>query len=240
MAATAVDIATVPPSDAGREWQRWLRPAEVEACMERGNPVLHLAARHAAKRAALALLGWPGPGGELDVEVVGMARDRPRLVLHGAVAEWAQRSGTWCFDVSLSHSAGYAGAMVVGARSRSSELPAAPRCGFDLLDTPRWELALRRSGRALVERITGAAERVHDANAGVDSFVRSGARFALKECVVKALGGLPDGGSFHDIEVMFDVRGRPRVACRHLMIEEATTTTRPDLLMAGVVGHRAL
>jgi phosphopantetheine--protein transferase-like protein len=232
MAATVVGIATLPPAGAGRQWRTWLRPAEIDACRERGDPALHLAARYAAKRACLALIGWPGPAGDLDIEVVGMERDRPRLVLDGAVAEWAQRSAPPRFDVSLSHTVRYAGAMVVGA----------PRCGFDLLDVRRWELALSRSGRALVERITGPAERVHDAQAGVDSSRRSAARFAIKECVVKAIGGLPRGGSFHDIEVVFDACERPHVFLRgavasgQVVIEEVTTTTSPDLLVASVIG----
>lgn len=78
---------------------------EAEYCLGKRRCHEHLAARFAAKEAVLKALGTGlGPGmGWTDVEIVHDVRGRPRVRLHGAVAEWAQRHGMAALDVSLSH-----------------------------------------------------------------------------------------------------------------------------------------
>ncbi|MFO0747158.1 MAG: holo-ACP synthase [Myxococcota bacterium] len=87
------------------------------------NPARHLAARFAAKEAFLK--AWSGArwgknptaqSSDLrDIEVVCDAWDRPRLVLHGAVAAALAEAAPRGFDLqlSLSHDGDQAMAMVV-------------------------------------------------------------------------------------------------------------------------------
>jgi holo-[acyl-carrier protein] synthase len=75
----------------------------------------------------------------------------------------------------------------------------ADAAGIDLVDLPRLALAVRRSGAPFVERVLGPAEKqfVDARDPGPDF----GAIFGVKESVIKAVGGLPRGGSFHDVEL---------------------------------------
>jgi len=92
--------------------ERTYTEREVAYCRSRAMPAQHLAARWAAKEAALKAL----PGENLvhgDVEVTrDRGRGRPRLVLHGRAATAAGDAET---AVSLSHDAtlGLATAQVV-------------------------------------------------------------------------------------------------------------------------------
>lgn len=77
-------------------------------------PVHSLAARFAAKEAALKAFGGNIRGFSwLDIHVAGERGERPELVLGGAVAEYAAKSGVGCSHLSLSHDAGVAIAFVV-------------------------------------------------------------------------------------------------------------------------------
>jgi holo-[acyl-carrier protein] synthase len=90
----ATDIPRVAEMFA-RYGDRFLRrvftAGEIEYCTRRRDPAPHLAARFAAKEAAMKALGTGHTAGVLwhDVEVV---RDDgpPRLVLHGGAAEYAR------------------------------------------------------------------------------------------------------------------------------------------------------
>ena len=72
-----------------------------------------LAARFAAKEAVAKALGAPGGLRWRDAEVVSDAGGRPRLLLHGGVAEEAASQGITAWHLSLSHDAGVATAVVV-------------------------------------------------------------------------------------------------------------------------------
>jgi holo-[acyl-carrier protein] synthase len=72
-----------------------------------------LAARFAAKEAVAKALGAPGGLRWVDAEVVREDSGRPRLVLHGSVAEEAAAQGISTWHLSLSHDGGIATAVVV-------------------------------------------------------------------------------------------------------------------------------
>ena len=80
---------------------------------ERALNLRSLAARFAAKEAVAKALGAPGGLRWTDAEVVSDANGRPRLVLHGGVAEEAAAQGITTWHLSLSHDAGVATAVVV-------------------------------------------------------------------------------------------------------------------------------
>jgi holo-[acyl-carrier protein] synthase len=91
--------------------QRVFTPGEIEASAKRRRPARHLAARFAAKEAALKCLGIGGLQLR-EVEVVGGGDEPPRLRLHGNAAELARRQRIE-LSVSLSHSRELATAVVV-------------------------------------------------------------------------------------------------------------------------------
>jgi holo-[acyl-carrier protein] synthase len=93
---------------------RIFRAGELAYAGSRRRPGPHLAARFAAKEAALKALGIGGLGLR-EIEVEGGDREPPRLQLHGRAAEEAERRGL-TLAVSLTHSRGMAGAVVI-ARS---------------------------------------------------------------------------------------------------------------------------
>jgi holo-[acyl-carrier protein] synthase len=90
--------------------ERLFRPAELEYARSRRRPAMHLAARFAAKEAALKALGADAVPLR-DIEVEGGGHTPPRLRLHGAAAELAQAGGLE-LDVSLTHTAAHAAAVV--------------------------------------------------------------------------------------------------------------------------------
>jgi len=80
---------------------------------ERDRPASSLAARFAAKEAVAKALGAPGGLRWRDAEVVQLESGRPRLRLHGGVAEEAVAQGIRTWHLSLSHDGGVATAVVV-------------------------------------------------------------------------------------------------------------------------------
>ena len=72
-----------------------------------------LAARFAAKEAVAKALGAPGGLRWRDAEVVSDPGGRPRLVLHGGVADEAAAQGITAWHLSLSHDGGMATAVVI-------------------------------------------------------------------------------------------------------------------------------
>ena len=89
---------------------RLFRPGELDACTGRARPGRHLAARFAAKEAAIKALG--GGCGPRDIEVVG--GPAPALRLHGRAAERAAERGV-SLVVSLTHSRDNAAAVVLAS-----------------------------------------------------------------------------------------------------------------------------
>ena len=90
--------------------ERIFTDAELAYARARRRPARHLAARFAAKEAAIKALGGGVP--PRDIEVVGSAP--PRLVLHGRAASRAAAAGTE-LAVSLTHSRELAAAVVVSS-----------------------------------------------------------------------------------------------------------------------------
>ena len=81
---------------------------------ERALPRIEsLAARFAAKEAVAKALGAPAGLRWRDAEVVSEPGGRPRLVLHGGVAQEATAQGISTWHLSLSHDGGVATAVVV-------------------------------------------------------------------------------------------------------------------------------
>jgi holo-[acyl-carrier protein] synthase len=91
--------------------ERVFSPAEIEFAQRRKRPGRHLAARFAAKEAALKCLGIGGLRLH-EVEVAGGGRDVPHLVLSGSALEVATRHEL-ALSLSLSHSEAIAAAVVV-------------------------------------------------------------------------------------------------------------------------------
>jgi holo-[acyl-carrier protein] synthase len=90
--------------------RRLFREAESAYARRHRRPGRHLAARFAAKEAALKALGAPGQLGLADIEVV--AGTPPSLTLHGRAAEAAERLGVE-LRVSLTHSREAAAAVAI-------------------------------------------------------------------------------------------------------------------------------
>lgn len=92
--------------------ERLFRPGELAAARSRARPGRHLAARFAAKEAAIKALG--GGCGPRDVEVVGSSP--PALRLHGRARDRA-RAGDVELALSMTHSRESAAAVVVASRA---------------------------------------------------------------------------------------------------------------------------
>lgn len=90
---------------------RFFTPGERADCADQPH---RLAARFAGKEAASKALGTGiGLVGWQDIEVRCDAVGRPTLFLHGAAATEAARLGLTEWDVSLTHTAHYASAVVI-------------------------------------------------------------------------------------------------------------------------------
>src|SRR5438132_4675408 len=79
--------------------------AEKEYCNKCANPVIHYAARFAAKEAAFKALGtgWAAGVKWKDVEVERLPSGKPELHLHGEAFAKATAMGAKRFHVSLTH-----------------------------------------------------------------------------------------------------------------------------------------
>jgi holo-[acyl-carrier protein] synthase len=88
---------------------------EMRYCRRQKELFMHLAARYAAKEAAVKGLGTGMTGGISwrDVETVHGDLGEPRLVLHGGAARQAEARGFHRCAVSLSHAGDYAMAVVL-------------------------------------------------------------------------------------------------------------------------------
>lgn len=94
--------------------ERVFTPGEREDAGRRRDPAPSLAARFAAKEAAMKALGVGlGTVALRDLEVVREASGRPRLAVHGTAAQRARAAGIDAWLVTLSHTATAAVATVV-------------------------------------------------------------------------------------------------------------------------------
>jgi holo-[acyl-carrier protein] synthase len=102
---------------AKRFGDRFLRriyhPRELE--QTRGDRVQYLAARFAVKEALFKGLGtgWAAGIRWIDVEVQNLPSGQPVLKLHGEAAARAAAMGADRLHVSITHTAGYAAAVVI-------------------------------------------------------------------------------------------------------------------------------
>lgn len=118
IAGIGVDIVEIARIRAlvERHGERFLRrvfaPLEVQYCQKRHDPSACLAARLAAKEAFVKAIGTGLTGVRFhDVQVEGGGR--PRLLLFGSAAAFAERMGIKAVHCSLSHERGHAVAMVI-------------------------------------------------------------------------------------------------------------------------------
>jgi holo-[acyl-carrier protein] synthase len=107
---------------ADRFVTRVLSPHESAYCRARRDPAPHVAARFAAKEAALKALGlgWIGAAWR-EMEVVNASSGQPLLRLSGRAAERLAFLGADTALVSLTHDGDYAAAQVIVSRSASTE-----------------------------------------------------------------------------------------------------------------------
>jgi len=115
------DLVAIPRVESllARHRERFLSrvftAAEQAECLRRARPAIHLAARVAAKEAAMKALGsgWGLGVHWLDVEVRSKDGTPPSLVLAGAARARAEALGIRQTLVSLSHDGEYALAVVI-------------------------------------------------------------------------------------------------------------------------------
>jgi holo-[acyl-carrier protein] synthase len=95
---------------------RCFTAAELAYCQAGKRRDEHLAARFAAKEAVLKALGtgWRSGIAWTDVEVQKLPSGQPTLLLHNRAAELAREQGISSWALSLSHTAAYAVASVIG------------------------------------------------------------------------------------------------------------------------------
>lgn len=80
--------------------------------------------------------------------------------------------------------------------------------GLDVCSIDRMRKALERHGERFYGRICSPAERAD--MAGRDPAIALAGRFAAKEALTKACGGMP-GVGWHEVEVRRVATGRPRI-----------------------------
>lgn len=99
----------------GRAARRLFTALEVERCRTSRLPKESLAARFAAKEALFKALGtgWSEGASWTEVEVVSAESGAPTLRLYGRTQQLAAARGVRSMHVTLTHTAGVAGAFVV-------------------------------------------------------------------------------------------------------------------------------
>lgn len=108
-----VDVVDVERFARSLERTPGLRNRLFTEAEQQVTQVASLAARFAAKEAVAKALGAPGGLRWVDAEVVREESGRPRLAVHGGVAEEAASQGITTWHLSLSHDGGVATAVVV-------------------------------------------------------------------------------------------------------------------------------
>ncbi len=118
---TGIDIVEVPRIGQSIErfgerfLQRIFTAAEIRYCETKANRIERLAARFAAKEAAMKAIGTGLRGGVTwkDFEVGREPGGRPTMVLHGKAAEVAAALGARRSHLSVSHTEEHAVAYVI-------------------------------------------------------------------------------------------------------------------------------
>lgn len=80
--------------------------------------------------------------------------------------------------------------------------------GLDLVELDRFQLLYGDFNPDVLDRCFTAGEQA-SAGTGADRLARLAARFAAKEAVLKTIGGLQDGISLTDIEILSDGSNPP-------------------------------
>ena len=116
-----IEIARI--ADAWRRFgerfrRRVYTRAEWEYCLSRHDPAASLAARFAAKEAAMKALGlgWPGGIKYVDIEVTRELTGRPGLQFSGTAQRRARQVGVVRTSLSLTHDRTRAAATVIAER----------------------------------------------------------------------------------------------------------------------------
>ena len=118
-------VARVLQRHPRRFLERVFTPEEVAFCRGR---VPELAARFAAKEATMKALGTGARSvAWCDIEVLPDRRGKPLVYLYGGAAERAELIGLDAMDISLSHLADFAVAVVVCSQERREQDPDAAR-----------------------------------------------------------------------------------------------------------------
>src|SRR4051794_12309112 len=110
------DVAAAIHAQGARYLERLFTPSE-RATVEGAAPEVvatRLAARFAAKEAAMKAFGLTDGFDHRSIEVRLAASGRPELAFYGAAAQHVANLGLASHSVSLSHDADYAVAVVVG------------------------------------------------------------------------------------------------------------------------------
>jgi holo-[acyl-carrier protein] synthase len=109
---------------ADRFLKRVLSQEESAYCRARIDPAPHVAARFAAKEAAMKALGvgWAGASWR-EFEVVNMPSGQPQLRLSGRAAQRLASLGADAAFVSLTHDGDYAAAQVIISRAPAAAGP---------------------------------------------------------------------------------------------------------------------
>jgi len=95
--------------------QRVYTAEEIAYCIRQRDPVPSLAARFAAKEAAMKALGtgWGAKANWINIEVVRARGGRPEIALHGHTADFARELGIRRMLVSITHTDANALAYVI-------------------------------------------------------------------------------------------------------------------------------
>lgn len=117
MGVDLVDVASIRTRFGGRAAMlaEVFTTGELDYCRSRRRSWMHLAARFAAKEAALKALGSGLAGGMTwrDIEIVSDEAGTPHLVFHGAAATRLRAQKLDAASVSLAHTRTQAIAVVV-------------------------------------------------------------------------------------------------------------------------------
>jgi len=117
---------TLLTSSDASELERHFTHGELEYCRTKRQGGEHLAARQAAKVAALKALGLMDMEQRRFLEVVRASGGQPSLLATGPLLELLAAEHIDRLHLSMSHSGGYAVAMVVAERRSRTQLEEAP------------------------------------------------------------------------------------------------------------------
>jgi len=121
IAGIGMDLAEI--SRVRKTWNRFgdrflrriFTDREAAYCLEKKDPVPSLAARFAAKEAAMKALGTGVSGGVhfRQIEVARRRGEAPRILFHGRAGKRAELLGVTASSLTLTHDAGVAAAVVI-------------------------------------------------------------------------------------------------------------------------------